>query len=111
MIIDESKFKLEEIKKGSGKEVFGGDYIIIHYEGKLTDGTKFDSSYDRGEPFKVRIGVGQVIEGWDMGVVGMKVGGKRRLTIPSKLAYGDQEIGSIPANSTLVFEVELIAIE
>src|SRR5258708_4609371 len=105
------KFKVEDLKVGEGKEVFGGDHILIHYLGTLEDGTKFDSSYDRGEPFKTRIGVGQVIEGWDMGVVGMKVGGKRKLIIPSQLAYGDQEIGTIPANSTLIFEVELLNIE
>src|SRR5258708_595865 len=77
------KFKVEDLKVGEGKEVFGGDHILIHYLGTLEDGTKFDSSYDRGEPFKTRIGVGQVIEGWDMGVVGMKVGGKRKLIIPT----------------------------
>lgn len=109
--MSDSKFKIEDIKKGEGKEVTGGDYITIHYLGTLENGTKFDSSYDRGEPFKTRIGVGEVIEGWDMGVVGMKVGGKRKLTIPPQLAYGDREIGSIPANSTLIFEVELIEID
>ncbi|OGE31361.1 peptidylprolyl isomerase [Candidatus Daviesbacteria bacterium RIFCSPHIGHO2_01_FULL_44_29] len=107
----QDKFKAEDIKKGQGKEVFGGDHIVIHYKGTLEDGSEFDSSYKRGQPFKTRIGVGQVIEGWDMGVVGMKIGGKRKLTIPSQLAYGDQEIGTIPANSTLFFEVELIDIE
>lgn len=105
------KFKSEDIKKGEGREVEGGDYIIIHYKGTLENGTEFDSSYKRGKPFKTRIGVGQVIEGWDMGVIGMKVGGKRKLTIPSILAYGDQEIGEIPANSTLIFELELLEIE
>lgn len=104
-------FQIEDIKVGEGKEVTGGDYISIHYLGTLENGTKFDSSYDRGEPFETRIGVGEVIEGWDMGVVGMKVGGKRKLTIPSELAYGDREIGSIPANSTLIFEVELLEIQ
>jgi FKBP-type peptidyl-prolyl cis-trans isomerase len=106
-----AKFSAEDIKIGEGEEVRGGDYIIIHYLGTLEDGTKFDSSYDRGQPFKTRIGVGDVIEGWDMGVVGMKVGGKRKLVIPSQLAYGDREIGAIPANSTLIFEVELLGIE
>lgn len=106
-----SKFKIEEIEEGKGQEVMGGDYIVIHYKGTLEDGSEFDSSYSRGEPFKTRIGVGQVIEGWDMGVLGMKKGGKRKLNIPPQLAYGERSIGSIPANSTLIFEVELIDIE
>jgi FKBP-type peptidyl-prolyl cis-trans isomerase len=109
--MSEDKLKVEDIKVGDGKKVSGGDYITIHYSGTLTDGTKFDSSFDRDEPFKTRIGVGQVIEGWDMGVIGMKVGGKRKLTIPPQLAYGDRELGVIPANSTLIFEVELIGID
>jgi FKBP-type peptidyl-prolyl cis-trans isomerase len=106
-----AKFSTEDLKVGQGEEVRGGDYIVIHYLGTLENGTKFDSSYDRGAPFRTRIGVGEVIEGWDMGVIGMKVGGKRKLIIPPSLAYGDREIGAIPANSTLIFEVELIAIE
>ena len=111
-MVDSTKFKIEELKKGQGeREVQGGDYILIHYTGTLLDGTKFDSSHDRGKPFKTRIGVGEVIAGWDMGVLGMKVGGKRKLVIPPQLAYGNQEIGVIPANSTLVFEVELLEIE
>lgn len=109
--VDETKFKIEDLKPGEGPEVTSGDRISIHYLGTLVDGQKFDSSYDRGTPFKTRIGVGEVIDGWDMGVVGMKVGGKRRLVIPSALAYGEREIGIIPANSTLVFEVELISID
>lgn len=106
-----TKFEIEDIKVGTGKEVTSGDYITIHYLGTLESGKKFDSSYDRGEPFETRIGVGEVIEGWDMGVVGMKVGGKRKLTIPPQLAYGDREIGDIPANSTLIFEVELLDVK
>lgn len=106
-----AKFHIEDIQEGSGEEVHGGDYIKIHYKGTLEDGTEFDSSYSRGEPFKTRIGVGEVIEGWDMGVLGMKVGGKRKMIIPPALAYGDQEIGLIPSNSTLIFEVELVGIE
>lgn len=105
------KFTIEDIKVGQGPEVSGGDYITIHYLGVLPNGEKFDSSYDRGAPFKTRIGVGQVIDGWDMGVVGMKKGGKRKLIIPPALGYGDREIGSIPAGSTLIFEVELINID
>jgi len=96
---------------GKGQEVVGGDYITIDYKGTLEDGTEFDSSYSRGTPFKTRIGVGAVIAGWDMGVIGMKVSGKRKLTIPSELAYGDQEIGAIPAGSTLIFELELLEIQ
>lgn len=107
---DDSKFRIEDIKLGEGQEVTGGDYITIHYHGTLEDGTVFDSSHERGAPFKTRIGVGEVIEGWDMGVPGMKKGGKRKLTIPAKLAYGDQSVGSIPAGSTLIFEVELLGI-
>jgi FKBP-type peptidyl-prolyl cis-trans isomerase len=111
MATDYSKFHVEEISEGSGPEVAGGDYISIHYTGTLTNGEVFDSSHKRGEPFQTRIGVGQVIEGWDMGVVGMKAGGKRRLIIPPQLAYGDRAVGSIPANSTLIFEVELVSID
>lgn len=108
----DDKFLIEDIKKGSGEEVQSGDYVVIHYTGTLKDGTKFDSSYDRGTPFKTRIGVGAVIDGWDMGVIGMKVGGKRKLTIPSPLAYGDSGIPDvIPPKATLFFEVELISKE
>ena len=103
--------KIEDTKVGTGKEVKSGDTIIIHYNGTLTDGTKFDSSYDRGQPFETAIGVGKVIQGWDQGVVGMKVGGKRKLTIPPELGYGAQTVGPIPANSTLIFEVELIDVK
>lgn len=106
------KFHIEDLKLGQGdREVQGGDYIVIHYKGTLLDGTEFDSSYGRGKPFKTRIGVGEVIEGWDMGVAGMKVGGKRKLTIPPKLAYGDRAMDIIPANSTLIFEVELVGFD
>ena len=105
------KFKLEDIKVGQGDEVRSGDYIRIHYLGTLENGQKFDSSYDRGAPFKTRIGVGEVIDGWDMGVIGMKVGGKRKLIIPPALAYGDRSVGDIPGGSTLIFEVELVEIE
>ncbi len=107
----QDKFKIEDIQVGKGPEVQSGDFVLMHYSGTLKDGTKFDSSYDRGTPFKTRIGVGQVIDGWDMGVPGMKVGGKRKLTIPAKLAYGDEGIGDIPGGATLIFEVELISIE
>ncbi len=102
---------IEDIEEGTGDvAVESGDDIVIHYKGTLADGTVFDSSYDRGEPFQTQIGVGQVIQGWDKGVIGMKVGGKRKLTIPPQMAYGEQGQGSIPPNSTLIFEVELLEI-
>ncbi len=105
-------FKVETLIEGSGdKIVQNGDNIEINYLGTLVDGTKFDSSYDRGQPFSTQIGVGKVIEGWDKGVIGMKVGEKRKLTIPPKLGYGETPIGNIPANSTLIFEVELVSIK
>lgn len=106
------KLKIEDIKKGEGQEVTSGDTVVMHYKGTLLDGTKFDSSYDRKEPFETRIGVGRVIEGWEIGIPGMKVGGKRKLTIPSILAYGESGAGDvIPPNATLVFEVELLDIK
>ena len=101
---------IEDLKIGEGQAVKSGDTISIHYLGTLTNGQKFDSSYDRGQPFVTQIGVGQVIKGWDEGVIGMKVGGKRRLIIPADLGYGSQAVGGIPANSTLIFEVELMGI-
>ncbi len=108
---NQEELVVEDIQVGTGSAtVEPGDDIVIHYKGTLTDGTVFDSSYDRGEPFQTQIGVGQVIEGWDEGVVGMKVGGKRKLTIPPNKGYGEQAVGSIPPNSTLIFEVELLEI-
>lgn len=102
---------IEDTKEGAGDAVVeSGDNIVIHYTGTLTDGTKFDSSVDRNEPFQTQIGVGQVIAGWDEGIIGMKVNGKRKLTIPPHMAYGEGGSGSIPPNSTLIFEVELIEI-
>jgi peptidylprolyl isomerase len=106
-----TELKIEDIKKGEGPEVKSGDTVEIHYKGTLTNGKKFDSSYDRGTPFETKIGVGQVIEGWDKGVVGMQVGGKRKLTIPPSMGYGDRAAGEIPPNSTLIFEVELLGIK
>lgn len=95
---------------GTGPEVKAGDTVTMQYIGTLENGQKFDSSYDRNQPFTTQIGVGQVIKGWDEGVPGMKVGGKRKLVIPAELGYGDQAAGSIPPNSTLIFEVELLKI-
>ena len=105
------EFKIETLQEGSGEQtVKSGDTITVHYTGTLEDGTKFDSSVDRGEPFTFTIGTGQVIQGWEQGFSGMKVGEKRRLTIPPEMGYGDRAIGTIPANSVLIFEVELISI-
>jgi len=97
---------------GTGAEAISGKTVTVNYSGALTDGKKFDSSYDRGQPFSFVLGAGQVIRGWDEGVAGMKVGGKRKLVIPANLAYGDQAVGNglIPANSTLIFEVELLGV-
>ncbi len=104
--------KIEDIKVGTGAEVKSGDTVAIHYTGTLTDGTKFDSSVDRGQPFVTQIGVGRVIKGWDLGVVGMKVGGKRKLYIPSSMAYGEMGAGGvIGPNADLIFDVELLEIK
>lgn len=104
--------KIEDEVVGTGTEAVAGKSVTVNYVGTLTDGTKFDSSYDRNQPFTFNLGAGQVIKGWDEGVVGMKVGGKRKLTIPPSLGYGAQGAGSvIPPNATLVFEVELLKVE
>ena len=96
---------------GTGAEAVSGKKVTVNYLGTLTNGTKFDSSYDRNQPFSFNLGAGEVIKGWDQGVAGMKIGGKRKLTIPPSLGYGAQDLGSIPPNSTLVFEVELLKVE
>jgi FKBP-type peptidyl-prolyl cis-trans isomerase len=102
---------VEELRGGAGDEAVAGKTVTVHYVGTLTDGKKFDSSRDRGEGFKFKLGAGQVIKGWDQGVAGMKVGQMRKLTIPPHLAYGDRGFpGAIPPNATLVFEVELLAV-
>ncbi len=106
------KVKIEDLKVGSGQMVKSGDTIVVNYKGTLTNGKQFDSSYDRHQPFTTQIGVGRVIKGWDEGILGMKVGGIRRLTIPPSLGYGSQGAGAdIPPNATLIFEVELVSIK
>ncbi len=103
-----AKLEIEDLVVGAGREAKTGDVVEVHYTGWLTDGKKFDSSVG-GEPFSFDLGAGQVIKGWDQGVAGMKVGGKRKLTIPPELGYGSRGFpGAIPPQSTLVFEVELL---
>ncbi|KAK0754723.1 hypothetical protein B0T18DRAFT_43634 [Schizothecium vesticola] len=104
--------QIEVTQEGSGPETQRGNTISVHYRGTLTDGTKFDASYDRGQPLDFTVGEGQVIKGWDEGLLGMKVGEKRKLTIAPNLAYGNRAVGGvIPANSTLIFETELVKIK
>jgi FKBP-type peptidyl-prolyl cis-trans isomerase len=97
-----------ELQEGTGDEAKPGANVSVHYTGWLTDGRKFDSSRDRGQPFSFPLGGGQVIRGWDEGVAGMKVGGRRRLIIPPSLGYGSRGVGPIPAGATLLFNVELL---
>jgi FKBP-type peptidyl-prolyl cis-trans isomerase FkpA len=114
-----NELKKIDVKQGSGKEALSGSPVVVHYTGWLYDpskpdgkGNKFDSSRDRQVPFGFFLGAGKVIKGWDEGVVGMKVGGQRTLIIPSSMAYGDRAVGGvIPANSTLIFDVELIEVK
>jgi FKBP-type peptidyl-prolyl cis-trans isomerase len=101
----------QDIKTGEGDVAEAGDTLTVHYVGTLTDGRVFDSSVDRGTPFVFTLGTGQVIRGWDEGMEGMRVGGRRLLVLSPEYAYGASAVGSIPANSTLVFEVELLNVE
>ena len=103
--------QITDIHIGEGKEAVKGALITTQYRGFLNDGTQFDSSYDKGKPFQCVIGTGRVIKGWDQGIMGMKVGGKRKLFVPSALAYGERNMGAmIPAHSDLSFEIELLEV-
>ncbi len=107
----DSGLKYDDLEEGTGNEAVAGNQVTVHYTGWLTDGSKFDSSLDRNQPFQFSMGKGQVIRGWDEGVQGMKIGGKRKLTIPPQLGYGAAGAGGvIPPNATLVFEVELLEV-
>lgn len=106
----DSGLQYTEIEVGEGAIAQPGTLVVVHYTGTLEDGTKFDSSFDRNWPFGFPLGQGQVIPGWEQGIAGMRVGGKRQLVIPPDLAYGDAEVGPIPPNSTLIFEVELLGV-
>ncbi len=105
------KLVIDDIVIGTGAEVTKGDTVSVHYIGTLQNGQEFDNSKKRGEPLSFTVGAGRVIQGWEEGLLGMKVGGQRILVIPPELAYGDRAVGPIPANSTLVFAIELVAIE
>jgi FKBP-type peptidyl-prolyl cis-trans isomerase FkpA len=110
-MITDSGLKYEDLVTGEGATAGAGKTVLVHYTGWLTDGSKFDSSLDRQQPFQFRLGAGQVIRGWDEGVQGMREGGRRKLTIPANLGYGARGAGGvIPPNATLVFEVELLEV-
>lgn len=109
---DTTGLVVEDIKVGNGREVKTGDMVSVNYVGKLANGTKFDSSYDRKVPFDFKVGAEGIIKGWNKGIIGMKAGGKRKLTIPPALGYDAQGAGKvIPPNATLTFEVELISVK
>ncbi len=101
--------KITDITVGTGTVAENGDLVTVNYVGTLDNGTKFDSSYDHNQPFSFTLGAGDVIQGWDLGVLGMRVGGKRELVIPSSLGYGPQGRGPIPPNATLHFTIELLS--
>lgn len=109
--MNQAGFNSQDVTVGQGLTAASGDIIAAHYVGKLENGQVFDSSRDRGAPIQFQLGAGQVIRGWDEGIVGMKQGGTRILTISPEFGYGAQAVGSIPANSTLIFEVELVGIQ
>ncbi|MGC5700883.1 FKBP-type peptidyl-prolyl cis-trans isomerase [Pseudomonas sp. NFXW11] len=104
------ELQIIEIQPGDGKAVVKGALITTQYRGFLEDGSSFDSSYDRGKPFQCVIGTGRVIKGWDQGLMGMRVGGKRKLLVPAHLGYGERSMGAIPPNANLVFEIELLEV-
>lgn len=108
-----ANLQIDKITNGDGPSPQVGQTVAVHYTGWLTNGKKFDSSVDRKQPFEFKVGIGQVIKGWDEGVLQMKVGDKWKLTIPPELAYANRDVGNglIPANSTLIFEVELLALK
>lgn len=110
LVSDEKEFQIIDLVVGKGDEAFSGSYVTVHYVGKLKNGTKFDSSRDRNRPFEFNLGAGEVVKGWDKGIKGMRVGGKRKLIIPPELGYGSKRVGNIPPDSTLIFEVELLKI-
>jgi FKBP-type peptidyl-prolyl cis-trans isomerase len=110
-ILADGKLKIEELAAGSGAEAKAGDTVSVNYKGMLEDGTIFDETAKHGAPIEFMLAQGQVIQGWDLGILGMKVGEKRRLTIASDLAYGDGGYGPIPPKATLIFEVELVGIK
>lgn len=106
-----TELQITDIHIGEGREAVKGALIITHYRGFLEDGTQFDASWDRGQPFQCVIGTGRVIKGWDIGIMGMKVGGKRKLHVPAHLAYGDRQVGPlIKPGSNLVFDIELLEV-
>ena len=110
--VETGELIIEDLKVGQGDPVEKYDIVTVNYTGWLKDGTKFDSSLNPGRtPFRFTVGAGQVIKGWDEGIPGMKIGGKRKLTIPPNMGYGNRDMGTIPANSTLIFEVDLLGIE
>ena len=109
MITTPTGLEYKDLKKGTGEAARRGDFVVVHYTGWLTDGKKFDSSKDQGEPFSFKLGVGEVIKGWDEGVDGMMAGGQRKLWVPPHLAYGRQgALPEIPPNAELIFEIELL---
>ena len=110
MTTSPSGLQYREDAVGEGREARAGDTVSVHYTGTLQNGSKFDSSRDRGQPLQFPLGAGHVIKGWDEGVAGMKIGGRRTLVIPPELGYGARGVGPIPPNSTLLFDVELVGI-
>ncbi len=102
---------IDDVRIGNGEVVTEGDTVVVEYIGRLQDGTEFDNSYERGEPFTFTVGEGRVIAGWEKGLIGMKVGGERILVVPPDMAYGNRQVGPIPANSPLIFSIALQGIE